>query len=232
MAHRGVVHGAREAKQIVSDGASLRGVLPDAGPIGLGSGSREYAGTMRTHAAIAVLLAVFASSLGAQQAPPTAAEQALLEAAFQGELDEVDRLVSAGVRVDAVDPDGRSPMMFAAFNGHTRVVSRLLVAGARVDLEDVNGRTALMYAASGPFAETVEVLLDAGAEVDVQGTLEGFTALMTAAAEGQFEVVRLLLERGADPAIEDVDGDTALSFARQNGHTEVVELLTKTERPG
>jgi ankyrin repeat protein len=55
--------------------------------------------------------------------------------------------------------------------------------------------------------------------------LEGFTALMTAAAEGQLEVVRLLLERGADPTLVDTDGDTALSFARQNGHTMVAQLL-------
>jgi ankyrin repeat protein len=115
--------------------------------------------------------------------------------------------------------------MFAAFNGHRRVVSFLLVEGAKVDHKDANGRTALMYASSGPFAETVELLLDAGAEVDVQGMLEGFTALMTAAAEGQLEVVELLLERGADPALEDVDGDTALSFARQGRHNEVVALL-------
>ena len=118
-------------------------------------------------------------------------------------------------------------MMFAAFNGHRHVVGYLLTLGAKVDSKDSNGRTALMYASSGPYAETVEVLLDAGAEVNTQGSLEGFTALMTAAAEGQIEVVRLLLERGADPSLEDVDGDSALSFSREKGHTEIVELLER-----
>jgi ankyrin repeat protein len=61
--------------------------------------------------------------------------------------------------------------------------------------------------------------------VDVQGTLEGFTALMTASAEGEEQVVRLLLAHGADPDLKDVDGDTAASFARQKGHTAVVQLL-------
>jgi ankyrin repeat protein len=48
---------------------------------------------------------------------------------------------------------------------------------------------------------------------------------MTAAAEGQLEVVRHLLDHGADRSLEDTDGDTALTFARQNGHAEVVKLL-------
>lgn len=171
------------------------------------------------------LLSILAAPITAQQAPPTPEELALFEAAYSGKLADVERLVAGGVTIDAVDPESRTPMMFAAFNGHRQVVSFLLTQGAEVDLKDGNGRTALMYAASGPFGETVDVLLDAGAEIDVQGTLEGFTALMTAAAEGQTEVVRLLLERGADPTLKDVDGDTALSFARQNGHTAVVELL-------
>lgn len=180
---------------------------------------------MRSTIVAAGIVAIIASFAVAQQTPPSPDELALFEAAYIGKLDEVERLVRGGTAVDAVDPENRTPMMFAAFNGHRQVVSFLLTEGAEPDSKDANGRTALMYAASGPYAETVELLLDSGAEIDVQGTLEGFTALMTAAAEGQVEVAQLLLERGADPAIEDVDGDTALSFAKQNGHSAVVELL-------
>ena len=152
-------------------------------------------------------------------------ELALFESAQLGNLDKVERLVSEGTAVDAKDPDHRTPMMFAAFNGHTAVVGFLVGKGAEVDNKDINGRTALMYASSGPFAETVDLLVKRGADPNVQGTLEGFTPLMTAAAEGLVDVVRLLLAAGADRAIEDKDGDTALSFARANGHTEVVTLL-------
>jgi ankyrin repeat protein len=155
----------------------------------------------------------------------TAEEKALMEAAYMGKLDEVRRLVLDGTPVDVTDPEGRSPFMFAAFNGHSSVVEYLLDAGAEIDAKDSNGRTALMYASSGPFAETVGLLLKRGADVNVQGTLEGFTPLMTASAEGLVDVVRLLLAAGADRNLEDEDGDTALTFARQNGHAEVVALL-------
>jgi len=173
-----------------------------------------------------VLILCVSVSAEAQAVPSiAAAEQALMEAAFGGNLDEVQRLVSAGIAVNATTPDNQTPLMWSAFNGHTPVVAYLLDKDASIEAKDANSRTALMYASSGPFAETVELLLENGAEVNIQGSLEGFTALMTAAAEGQLEVVRKLLIYGADPALKDKDGDTAESFASQNGHSAVVDLL-------
>ena len=169
----------------------------------------------------------------AAQAPVqlTPEEQALMESAYMGKLEEVRRLVLDGTSVNAIDAERRSPLMFAAFNGHAPVAEYLLDAGAEIDVKDSNGRTALMYASSGPFAGTVGLLLEKGAEVNLQGTAEGFTALMTAAAEGQVEVVRVLLAYGADPDLEDVDGDTAESFATQNGHSQVVAALRAPPPP-
>jgi len=174
---------------------------------------------------VGLLCTIGAPVAGQAQQPLTQAEQALMQFSYSGNLAEVQRLVSAGTAVDVTDAEKRTPVMWAAFNGHTSVVRYLLENGAKLDARDTNGRTALMYASSGPYAQTVELLLEKGAEVNVQGRLEGFSALMTAAAEGQLEVVRLLLAYGADPDLEDADGDTAASFARQNGHSAVVELL-------
>ncbi len=181
---------------------------------------------MKSLITLMTLLCIVSSPLAAQTPVQlTPEEDALLESAYVGNLEEVRRLVMDGTSVDVIDAERHTPLMWAAFNGHTAVSEYLLDAGAEIDAKDSNGRTALLYASSGPFEETVNLLLIKGAEVDVQGTLEGFTALMTAAAEGQVEVVRRLLDHGADRDIEDTDGDTALTFARQNGHTEVVALL-------
>lgn len=179
-----------------------------------------------------VLAGIVCTSLGAQEASQLTPEQdALMESAYLGQLDEVKRLVAAGTAVDFADSEKRTPFMLAAFNGHTPVLEYLREEGVAVDAKDSNGRTALMYASSGPFEPAVEFLLKAGAEVDVQGALEGFTALMTAASEGLAGNVRLLLTHGADPSLVDKDGDTAASFARQNGHAEVVELLENPPAP-
>jgi ankyrin repeat protein len=180
------------------------------------------------HLALTALLLGVSLSVAAQSPLQlTPAEQGLLEASYAGNLGEVRKLVSAGASIDAADAEGRTPLMYAAFNGHTSVTEYLLDQGAAIDARESAGRTALMYASSGPYVETVELLLERGADVNARGTREGFTALMTASAEGLENVVQLLLDRGADRTIEDQDGDTALSFARQNGHDAVVALLEK-----
>jgi len=178
-----------------------------------------------TFSLVLLCLLTGAPVMAQAQAGLTQAEQVLMEAAYQGKLDVVEKLVTEGTSVDTTDPEKRTPLMWAAFNGHKEVVGYLLQQGAAVDAKDESRRTALMYASSGPYPETVKLLLDKGADVNTQGTLEGFTALMTASAEGQMKVVQLLLKHGADRTVRDKDGDTAESFARQKGHTAVAELL-------
>ena len=152
-------------------------------------------------------------------------DASLFDPANRGDLKVVEDLLNKGTDVNQSDPDGRTPLMYAAYNGHTSTVKMLLEHKAFVDVADVNGRTALMFAASGPFPEVVQLLLDNQADPNKADYGEHFTALMVAASEGQLDVVRILVEHHADPAKKDIDGDNALSFARKNGHSEVVKFL-------
>lgn len=43
--------------------------------------------------------------------------------------------------------------------------------------------------------------------------------------DGEEHLVLVLLDYGADSTLKDKDGETALDFARNNGHEEVVQLL-------
>ncbi len=155
--------------------------------------------------------------------------QVIREAALNGDLSSLRQLTEAGVDINLSDDDGRTPLMFAAFNGHHEIVAFLLEKGAFVDMHDAFNRTALLYAATGPFPQTVELLLKNDADPNVVDSDEHFTPLMHAAAEGNIEVVRVLLEHGARKDLTDVDGDNALSFARENGHDKVVSLLEKVK---
>jgi ankyrin repeat protein len=156
-----------------------------------------------------------------------AASASLLEAALVGQTMSVSKALEGGADPNATGDDGRTGLMLAAYGGHSQVLKLLLERGADVDHRDGFGRTALMYAASGPHVESVRLLLEWQAVPDVVDSQEGFTALMFAAAEGQADVVRALLEYGADSELRDVDGETALDFAFQNGHGETAEILSR-----
>ena len=163
--------------------------------------------------------------------PPPAAissqvrEQSLLDAALNGQFEAIENLIAENVNVNAADPDGRTALMLASFNGHSGIVALLINNGAVPDLADGFGRTALHYASTGPFLPTVEFLLKKGANPNLVDSEEHFTPIMFAAAEGHIDVVQILLKYHADPSLKDIDGDTAESFARQNGHEEVADLL-------
>ena len=89
---------------------------------------------------------------------------ALMKAAMYGRTDCVERLVSAGSDVSAVDGRGRVALMLAALNGETSVVLSLLAAGAALSAVDGRyGRLAFHFALLHGHAETMRAIADAHA---------------------------------------------------------------------
>lgn len=149
----------------------------------------------------------------------------LRQAAFNGEEEVIEMGIRQNIPLNETDGMGRTALMLAAFNGHSTIVEQLLNGGADLKIRDIQGRTPLIFAASGPYPETVELLLEKKADPDVVDNGEGWSSLMFAAAEGNIEVVEILLGYGADESLEDKDGETAIDFARNNNHEQVVKLL-------
>ena len=148
------------------------------------------------------------------------------KSALDGDLKDVQAALKAGRKVDELDPDGRTPLMYASYNGHVAVMKALVSAGAQLDIQDKYGRTSLMLASSGDFPDAVHLLLEKGAKPNLIDVDQHFTALMVAAAEGQVAVIHELLNYNADPNMVDVDDDTALNFAKQKNQTEAIKVLT------
>ena len=74
-------------------------------------------------------------------------------------------------------------------------------------------------------AAAVTAVLDKGADVNAKFRY-GTTALFKAAERGNAEVAKVLLDRGADVQVKDTFyGATALSWALQNDHLNVVSML-------
>ena len=155
------------------------------------------------------------------------ATQAFFDAALGGDIQTVESELNAGVDVNATSLNGQNQtaLMLAAYNGHTKLIEILIAHGGEINHLDGTNRTALMYCCSGPFPQATQLLLDHGAEVNIVDNNEKWTALMFAAAEGQAQNVKLLLDHGADWKPEDIDGDTAASFAAKGGHAQVAKMI-------
>jgi ankyrin repeat protein len=162
-------------------------------------------------------------------ATPEWTAQDLLNASLQGQMKIVRQATDQGIDVNAANKMGNTPLMLAAYNGHDEVARFLLEQGARIGARNAEGRTPLMFAATGPFPDTVELLLQWKADPNATDRVEGWSPLMFAAAEGNLDVVQALLSHGADASLQDREGETALVFAKNNNHADVVEVLQKKQ---
>jgi len=132
-------------------------------------------------------------------ATPTAfAATPLGEAAREGDLAEVNRLLESGADPDEGDEDGVTALHFAAAAGHLEIVRALAEAGADLDLAEYDGDTALVNASEFGRLEVVEYLVDHGADVTLEGA-RGDLPIKYARRRGHSDVVKVLREAAKRP---------------------------------
>jgi bla regulator protein BlaR1 len=160
-----------------------------------------------------------------------ALDRALLEAAEEGKLKDIEELLSAGANINAVVEGDGTALIIAAREGNEDAVSLLLKLGADVNLPAAGDGNPLIMAAREGHEKIVALLLDRGALID-QIVERDENALIQASSSGWIGVVKLLVSRGADVNARawsgDSDGEwrTALSMAKRKGHKDVVDFLT------
>ncbi len=183
-----------------------------------------------------LLVAATASTTGesdqvtqANAAASTQENAAALRAAVREvNLAELDRLVEAGVALNAFDSEGMTALKIASLAGERAMVLRLLRAGALTDTsgnEFHHDQTALYHAIRAGNDEISAMLLLAGAR-----PYTGWrpSALHWAAEFGRADVARLLLNiRGWQrvPVDARAHGKTPLFEAVRTGRGEIVDLL-------
>jgi ankyrin repeat protein len=116
----------------------------------------------------------------------------------------------------------------ASYHGDIVEVRRLLLEGVDPNVADEYGRTALSLAAGKGHIAVVDALVARDAWVDPHEDYDTYeTPLMAAAANGYLEVVKKLVGAGANPSFHvGVAQRTAESYARTNGHADIVEYLS------
>ena len=154
----------------------------------------------------------------------------VFEAAALGRTELVAAHLDADASaVEAFADDGFTPLHLAAFFRHPDTARLLVERGAPIDVvarHETIPVTPLQSAVTARQEETASLLLERGADPNARHG-GGFTPFHTAAHHGDVALVELLLGYGADPAVADDNGRTAADFAREGGHEELAERLTR-----
>ena len=137
-------------------------------------------------ALLLVLLA--APSLTASQQLPD--DEALREAARQGELARIEELLDQGVAVDEPTRYGATALFYAADRGHFAIVRLLVERGANVNVRDTfYGATVIGRTVAGDHLDIAQYLLEQGAE-------DADSALVAAARRVHLPLLESAIETG------------------------------------
>jgi ankyrin repeat protein len=155
----------------------------------------------------------------------------MVNAAVQGELDEVDRQIKAGADVNAIGKDGVSPLLFVLINRQLKGAEHLLKAGANPNYKaSLRNGSAMALAAGGNWPEALELLLKHGGDPNMRGLDNNDSLLIIAVMQFREQNIRILLDHGADVNIprggkfSNAD-DTAANVAAGLGRFDFVHLF-------
>ena len=126
--------------------------------------------------------------------------------------------------------NGWSAIHFAARNGDVNVIQALLDSNKDVLFATTaDGSTALHVAAHHDKVEACELLLNLGANPNAQ-LKSGWTPLIVASYDGLPQVVSVLLDYGANPEIRDEAKSSALQYAMEFNHFDVIYKLNSAKK--
>ncbi|KAF5578533.1 ankyrin repeat [Fusarium subglutinans] len=149
----------------------------------------------------------------------------LIWATLGGHDNAVDLLLRRSANPHSQDLRNRTALLHAVANGYEAIAERLITAGAKIDATDDAGYTALMLATISGSSNLVARLLALGANVDTKEWRHEKNPLLYAAEHGFEKCVELLWNADAEVDFVDKSGRTSLSWAAENGHANIVNLL-------
>ncbi|MCL5773105.1 MAG: ankyrin repeat domain-containing protein [Firmicutes bacterium] len=159
----------------------------------------------------------------------------LCQAAYKGQKEILEILISKGADINAKDNDGHTALYWASepywtyegrnesYEAYTEMAKLLISSGADVNVKDNLGYTPLEEASRWN-KEIVELLISKGADINAKDK-SGWTPLHIAAKCGHKDIAMLLISKGANVNAKDDEGYTPLHRAAEWGRKDIAMLL-------
>lgn len=93
-------------------------------------------------------------------------EPPLHKAAYKGEVEQIEKLIKAGEKVNSLNSEGATPLHWAAFKGQLEAAKTLVKYGAKVNSKTNKGSTPLRLATTHKKEELINYLKSRGGVVD------------------------------------------------------------------
>ena len=161
---------------------------------------------------------------------------AIYSARLQGNIEMVDMLLEAGAESYLqINPDLNDNLFLNTESFNNEKVKILIDDGADVNAFNEKGMSPLMIAVEKDNYELVKILIARGADINGRVPIKreywarGTTALIIAANRGSTNIFKLLLTAGADINIKEYYGNTAKLEAKNNGHSDIYQILLDLE---
>jgi len=150
--------------------------------------------------------------------------KSLLQAAADGDMDQVKSFLLKGSNVNAKDKFGWTALHIATARGSQDMVELLIGSGGEVDAKDIAGGTPLHLAAELGHEALAGLFIAKGADVNAKRD-DGAAPLHLAAWNGRGAIEELLIAKGADVNAKMKNGRTLLHLAAQKGRRDLAEFL-------
>jgi uncharacterized protein len=158
--------------------------------------------------------------------------------ASNGDTETLITLIEGGVDINAFNSEGATALCSAILAKQIEAMKLLLDFGANIDLANENGITPLACATSPLFYSRwkgchiknlenilmyiIDFLIKSGADPNRSGRV-----IVDVVNSGSLEALQLLINAGVDVNSKDNIGTSILTFAKEIGNQEVIDLLIK-----
>ncbi|MCE9506697.1 MAG: ankyrin repeat domain-containing protein [Alphaproteobacteria bacterium] len=140
----------------------------------------------------------------------------------------IDLLIRLGADADVPSPTGMLPIHLAMTSLYAQeVLAALLRYPVSKDTDGPFGTPLMIATVASSKEKYMQLLLAAGANPNGRSLEDARTPLIQAVIQNNIKGVSLLLQAGANPRLYDGRGKSALSYAREKGLNDIVEILER-----